>query len=74
MNPPPSVKEIGLAPALWLAAGAIVSFTLAYAFTHCEFLIVLFFICLLPLARLRTARRAYYFGLGIGLLRPRVGT
>ena len=48
------------------AAGAIVSFNLAYAFTGCEFLIAGFLACLFPLARLRTRRLAYYFGLGIG--------
>ena len=66
MNPPPPVKEIGLGAALLCAAGAILSFSLAYAFTRCEFLIAVFLACLYPLARLGTRRRAYYFGLGIG--------
>ncbi|MGD0410374.1 MAG: nitrilase-related carbon-nitrogen hydrolase [Verrucomicrobiota bacterium] len=67
MNPSPPVKEIGLGAALLCAAGAVVSFSLAYAFTGCEFLILVFLACLFPLARLRTRRLAYYFGLGIGL-------
>ena len=66
MNPPPPVKEIGLGAALLCAAGAILSFSLAYAFTRCQFLIAVFLACLYPLARLGTRRRAYYFGLGIG--------
>jgi hypothetical protein len=66
------VKEIKRSWGNWLgtflcAAGAIVSFNLAYAFTSCEFLIAVFPFCLFPLARLRTRRLAYYFGLGIGL-------
>jgi apolipoprotein N-acyltransferase len=67
LNPSPPVKDIGLASALLFAAGAIVSFSLAYAFTPCGFLIIGFFACLFPLARLRTPRLAYYFGLTIGL-------
>jgi apolipoprotein N-acyltransferase len=66
MNMSPPVKEIGLGAALLCAAGAVVSFILAYASTGCEFLIAVFFACLFPLARLRTRRLAYYFGLGIG--------
>jgi apolipoprotein N-acyltransferase len=65
MNPP--IKPLGLVPASLYAAGAVVSFSLAYAFARCELLIILFFVCLFPLARLRTRRLAYYFGLGIGL-------
>jgi apolipoprotein N-acyltransferase len=67
MNPSPEVKELGLLAALCCAAGAVVSFTLAYAFSGCAFLTVGFMACLFPLARLGTRRRAYYFGLGIGL-------
>jgi len=66
MTPSPPVKEIKLWTAFLCAAGAIASFSLAYAFTRCEFLMAVFFFCLFPLARLRTGRRAYYFGLGIG--------
>jgi len=67
MNPSPPVKEIGIGAALLWAAGAVVSFSLAYALTGCEFLIAVFLACLFPLARLRSRRLAYYFGLGIGL-------
>jgi hypothetical protein len=66
MNPPPPVKEIKLGTASLCAAGAVVSFSLAYAFTGCALLTVVFFCCLFPLARLRTRRLAYYFGWGIG--------
>jgi apolipoprotein N-acyltransferase len=66
MNPSPPVKEIKIGTAFLYAAGAIVSFSLAYAFTGCAVLMVVFFYCLFPLARLRTRRLAYYFGLGIG--------
>jgi len=65
MNP---IEPLGLGKAFLFAAGAVVAFHLAYAFTGCGFLIVLFLACLYPLARLRTGRLAYYFGLGIGLL------
>ena len=65
MNPP--IKPLGLVPASLYAAGAAVSFTLAYAFTRCQILIILFFVCLFPLAWLPTRRLAYYFGLGVGL-------
>jgi apolipoprotein N-acyltransferase len=61
------VKDISLGPALLCAAGAVVSFHLAYEFARCAFLIAVFLACLFPLARLRTGRLAYYFGLGIGL-------
>ena len=67
MTPSAPVKEIKLGKALLCAAGAIVSFNLAYTFASCEFLMVVFFLCLFPLARLRTRRLAYYFGLGIGM-------
>jgi apolipoprotein N-acyltransferase len=67
MNASLPVKEIRIRPALLCAAGAVVSFSLAYRFSHCEFLIAGFFAFLFPLARLRTRRLAYYFGLGIGL-------
>ena len=66
MNPSPPVKEIKIGTAFLYAAGAVVSFSLAYAFTGCAVLMVVFFYCLFPLARLRTRRLAYYFGLGIG--------
>jgi apolipoprotein N-acyltransferase len=67
MNPSPPVKEIKLGMALLYAAGAVVSFSLAYAFTGCALLMIVFFCCLFPLARLRTRRLAYYFGWAIGV-------
>jgi apolipoprotein N-acyltransferase len=65
MNP---IEPLGLGRAFLFAAGAVTAFLLAYAFTGCGFLIIGFLACLYPLARLRTRRLAYYFGLGIGVL------
>jgi apolipoprotein N-acyltransferase len=67
MNPPPSFQPLGFPMACLYALGAVVCFNLAYAFDGCAFLMVGFLACLFPLARLRTARRAYYVGLVIGL-------
>ena len=49
------------------ALGAIVSFSLAYAFSGCAFLMLVFLACLFRLVWLPTRRRACYFGLVIGL-------
>ncbi len=65
MNP---IEPLGLGKAFLLAAGAVAAFLLAYAFSACGFLFIVFLACLYPLARLRTPRLAYYFGLGIGIL------
>src|SRR6185369_8634757 len=46
----------------------VISFHLAYNFTACSFLILVYLACLASLARQRTNRRAFYFGLTTGLL------
>jgi len=67
MNPPPPPKPLSVPMACLCALGAVIFFSLAYAFDACAFLIVGFLACLFPLAWLRTRRQAYYFGLAIGL-------
>jgi apolipoprotein N-acyltransferase len=49
------------------AVAAVVCFHLAYEFDLFRGMIVAFLYCLLPLGRLRTDRKAFYVGLGIGL-------
>ena len=51
-----------------LIASGVISFHLAYAFSSCSFLIVVYLYSVAALARQRTSRRAFYFGLAIGLL------
>jgi apolipoprotein N-acyltransferase len=46
---------------------AIASFQLAYSFKSCAFLILIFLYCLFRLVDVKTARHAFYIGLGIGL-------
>ncbi|MBI5387627.1 MAG: hypothetical protein HZA90_23455 [Verrucomicrobia bacterium] len=53
--------------ALLLAAGAVAAFHLAYTVSACSFMVVVFLACLFTLSRVATSRRAFYFGLGIGL-------
>jgi len=61
------------APALTLkeaalpALGAVVAFQLAYTFSACSFLIIVYLYCLFQLARLKTTRLAFYMGLAIGM-------
>src|SRR2546425_2018357 len=54
-------------PAIGLTAAGVAAFHLAYSFPSCAFLIVVYLYCLAALARQRTSRRAFYFGLAIGL-------
>jgi apolipoprotein N-acyltransferase len=54
--------------ALALVALAVASFHVAYGFSKCSFLIAVFLYCLCALTRLATDRRAFYFGLTIGIL------
>ncbi len=73
MKASPPIKEIGLGRALLCAAGAVACFSLAYAFTSCEFLIAGFFACLFPLARLSVAVTAALMGwLAVAALRKRM--
>jgi apolipoprotein N-acyltransferase len=50
------------------AAGAILSFQLAYASVYLSWLIVVYLLCLFQLARAATGRKAFYLGLAVGLL------
>lgn len=50
MNPPPSIKALNTPAACLCALGAVASFTLAYAFTACAILFVVFLACLFRLA------------------------
>src|SRR5258707_15293964 len=50
-----------------LLPAGVLSFHLAYNFTGCSFLIVIYLCCLASLAWQRTNRRAFYFGLVAGL-------
>src|SRR5579872_2790131 len=61
-------SELTLKEAVLLSLAAVVSFQLAYAFSACSFLIVAYLACLLNLARLKTGRLAFYFGVAIGVL------
>jgi len=53
--------------AVTLAAVAVAAFHLAYTVSGLNFLIAVFLACLFTLSRLGTGRRAFYFGLAIGL-------
>ena len=53
--------------AVALAAVAVAAFHLAYTVRGLSFLIAVFLVCLFTLSRLGTGRRAFYFGLAIGL-------
>jgi len=54
--------------ALGYMLAAVAAFTLAYSFNAASFLIVVYLYCLISLARVKTSRQAFYFGLGVGML------
>ncbi len=60
--------DLNLRQAAGVLAIGIVSFHLAYSFRGCSFLILVYLYALSALARQRTSRRAFYFGLTAGLL------
>jgi len=62
------MRAITLKAAVWWAAGAVVSFHLAYSSPKLSFLIVGYLFGLLQLARAQTGRQAFYFGLAVGVL------
>jgi len=62
------LKDLSWMAGLGHAAGAVGAFHVGYSFSHFSFLIVIYLYCLLNLARLPTSRRAFYFGLAIGLM------
>jgi apolipoprotein N-acyltransferase len=52
---------------LW-AAGAALSFNLAYSFSSLAIFVLVYLFCLLQIARAKTGRQAFYLGLGVGFL------
>src|SRR2546423_7008644 len=60
--------ELNLGQTAVLLASGAAAFHLAYYFRHCSFLIVIYLYSLAGLARQATGRRAFYFGLGAGML------
>lgn len=50
-----------------LAVGAVAAFHLAYTFASCAFLMAVFLGCVYGLGWQGTGRRAFYWGLGVGL-------
>ncbi|HEY3855561.1 MAG TPA: nitrilase-related carbon-nitrogen hydrolase [Verrucomicrobiae bacterium] len=66
-GPPITDKPVSILKALALAVIAVATFHLAYLFDGCEFLIAIFLLGLFQLARLRSARLAFYFGFAIGI-------
>ena len=62
------MNNISFRNAVLCAAGAVAAFHAAYSAPACGLLIFVYLFCLLQLARLSTARRAFYSGLGTGLL------
>ena len=65
-KPMVEIQALSWKQALLLAAGAVASFHLAYAFPPLSFLIAVYLHCLIQLAALPTPRKAFYFGLTIG--------
>ncbi len=61
-----STPGIGWRVAVLSAAGAITSFHVAFLFSHLSGLVVLFVFGLTQLSGLRTARQAFYAGMGVG--------
>src|SRR5258707_676254 len=64
----PHSKPLTFFKALRYAAGAVAAFHLAYSFPRASALIAPYLYCLMALSRLSTNRRAFYFGLSIGML------
>ncbi|MBM3880142.1 MAG: hypothetical protein FJ387_10555 [Verrucomicrobia bacterium] len=58
---------LGLAAGIPLAGGAVLAFHTAFLIDRCWWLAVVYLACLFALRRLRSARQAFYTGLGIGL-------
>ncbi len=63
-----AIKPLGMLKALVYMLTAVAAFTLAYSFNAASFLIVVYLYCLISLARVKTSRQAFYFGLGVGML------
>ncbi len=67
-NPRSTAPALTLKEAALLVLAAVAAFQLAYTFSACSFLIVIYLYCLFQLSRLKTTRLAFYVGLVIGLL------
>jgi len=61
-------RPLSLPQALLWAAGAVICFHLAYSSPVLSYFVLGYLICLVQLARLPTARQAFYVGLAVGLL------
>jgi len=66
MGEPIAIQALSWKQGLFLTAGAVTAFHLAYAFPPLGFLIILYLHCLFQLAALPTPRKAFYFGLIAG--------
>ena len=66
-NPRSTAPTLTLKDAALLALAAVAAFQLAYTFSACSFLIVIYLYCLFQLTRLKTTRLAFYVGLAIGV-------
>lgn len=64
----PDAASLNWKPAVGLLAAAVAAFHLAYGFRACSPLIALFVGGVVALARLGTARRAFYIGFAAGML------
>ncbi len=75
MSEPPSHPPLTWKLAILFSLAAIASFHWAYRFSPCRFLIVIFLFSLFRLANLSSPRKAFYFGLVIGicLYAPQLG-
>jgi apolipoprotein N-acyltransferase len=67
IKPDRGVEFLGWKAGLGWAVVAIASFHLAYAFSFCNCLVLLFLFGLAQIGRVRTSRIAMYTGLGLGL-------
>ncbi|MGI8966006.1 MAG: nitrilase-related carbon-nitrogen hydrolase, partial [Limisphaerales bacterium] len=67
MNSPKFCEELNWKQTIFYSIGAIVSFHLAYGFPRCSFLMAVFLFCFFRLANLNSPRKAFYFGLAIGM-------
>ena len=65
---PKTAKALSWKRAFLCVAGAAVAFHLAYSSSMLCWLIVGYLFCLVQLARMKTGRLAFYFGLGAGIL------
>jgi apolipoprotein N-acyltransferase len=65
---PKAARSLSWNPALLWVAGAAAAFHLAYASPTLCWLMAAYLFCLVQLARMKTGRQAFYFGLAVGVL------